>query len=152
MRPLYIALWSTLSVVVVAGTSWAHGIPDLCRPDGDLETQCGAEHDCELTDGVSAEVGVCQSVIEGTMYRTCDQRRDDADCPTGQVCRIGEIDPHIGACIEPPEETEPEGHADDGHDHGHDDDGGCEISADSGSDDGLVTFIALCLCALGLRR
>lgn len=91
-----LALVALLSLSAPA-SALAHGLPELCvKANGD-EAECGQDHTCEIFPEVSAEIGVCQEAT--TAYHTCDMRRGDEDCAGGQVCKIGAVDPNIGACV-----------------------------------------------------
>lgn len=94
----------------------AHGLPTLCVKANDEVEECGQGHACEVFAEVSTEIGVCQET--NTAYRTCDMRRGDEDCAGGQECKIGTVDPNIGACIGDEEALDHE-HSDDGCQSAH---------------------------------
>ena len=92
-------LVASLVVVSLLAPAYAlaHGTPTLCVKANDEAQECGQDHTCEVFAQVSTEIGVCQEA--NTAYRTCDKRRGDEDCAGGQECKIGTVDPNIGACI-----------------------------------------------------
>lgn len=83
-------------------TALAHGVPDMCDTRQDIVSQCGEFHSCATRTEVSDDIGVCEGEFEEERFSTCDRRRGDEDCGEGLVCRIGALDPNIGACIERP--------------------------------------------------
>ncbi len=94
----------------------AHGDPILCDIREDVVEQCGPVHHCMIDQEVDENIGVCSGDFEDTSFIVCDRRREDETCPMNQVCRIGNIDPNIGACV-----VDPFAGFDDGSSEGDDD-------------------------------
>jgi len=108
-----------IAVLLLPNILYAHSTPILCLVEEDIVEQCGANHTCDVREEVSTTIGVCQGTIEQTNFRTCDHLKDDADCDDGEVCRLGELGDHVGACLEAPSGGEPHHHDHDDHDHGN---------------------------------
>lgn len=128
----------------VPASTFAHGTATLCVKANDEVQECGEGHTCEIFAQVSTEIGVCQEA--NTAYRTCDKRRGDEDCAGGQECKIGTVDPHIGACIGDEEAV----HGD-GHDHDHD--SSCQSARGQGAPaTGLMFMLVAGVCLARRRR
>lgn len=93
----YIFFTILMWITIPSTLSFAHGLPSMCEVDKEVLAQCGPDHTCDVREEISKEIGVCQEPI--TSYQTCDLRRMNEDCEEGFACRIGELSPHIGACI-----------------------------------------------------
>ena len=143
---------SSLSLIVVVcailsltslKSAHAHGEAVLCDATLDLVEQCGEEHDCVTNPEVSETIGYCKAETEDISFTICDRSAEVSICESGEVCKIGTIDPNIGACAEVVEEpVEDEDDHDHDHEHGdhehgdhsdhgdHDDhDHGCDASS-----------------------
>lgn len=91
-----------LVIITFPASAMAHGDPIICDVREDIEEQCGPVHDCQIDAEVDENIGVCSSEFEEQSFIVCDRRREEETCPEGQVCRIGNLDPNIGACVVDP--------------------------------------------------
>ncbi len=97
-----IATLVVLLICAAPASAAAHGDPILCDTREDVVEQCGPVHACMIDPDVDENIGVCQGDFEEESFTVCDRRREEETCPMGQVCRIGNIDPNIGACVVDP--------------------------------------------------
>lgn len=79
-------------------TGFTHGQADLCDRREDLIEQCGEFHDCLVDEHISPHIGFCKAEFEEIHFIMCDRGSDMVQCPMGEICKIGIIDPSIGVC------------------------------------------------------
>ena len=91
-------LMVSLIVLLHSNIGFTHGQADLCDRQQDLIEQCGEFHDCVVNEQVSPHIGFCKAEFEDISFTLCDRSSEMVPCPTGEICKIGTIDPNIGVC------------------------------------------------------
>ena len=123
-----------------SSAAFAHGEAVLCDHQRDLVEQCGEVHECVTDPEVSEVIGYCKADTEDISFTLCDRSAEESPCASGEVCKIGTIDPQIGVCAEVvtemdsgnSDEEDHSGHDHGDHDHGdHDHSEGCQSSSSS---------------------